>query len=478
MVQIRKRKNEEFIERKRQKLTGDDGRNDALDPIFQQDNFQIVEYFNTLAASFCEYLKASDFDNLAQVAEKIRRAVSRDEKPPLQQLINTGIVSHIIQLLDYDYFQYDVLMNECAWIMANIASGPEHHVKFLIDNQIIFYSLNMLDHPNENVKDNAVWILSNVAGDSLEGRKSLLDKEIVARIEKLLDGHSYQTNFIAHVSWLISNLTRGKPYPEYHEVEPFVPIIQFFVQNVQNDEVLNNCMWALSYLSDGTDEQIKAVLEMGITKKIVEMLAHEEPHMVAPALRVVGNLVTGGDSFTDQLIENQVIPPLAMLLSSPKKIFRKEACWSLSNIMAGPSYQIEEVFNYNNREILRKLFQMAATDDLEIRRECVFCITNACNDATLQQIQVLVEFEIIQLIVETLQNNNDTIVTKGCLEALEIILNFGKDMAHASQLGKNPFVIKLAQAQGLQVVESLQSHPENEIYEIVSRIIDDHLDFE
>jgi len=41
MVQIRKRKNEEFIERKRQKLTGDDGRNDALDPIFQQDNLQV-----------------------------------------------------------------------------------------------------------------------------------------------------------------------------------------------------------------------------------------------------------------------------------------------------------------------------------------------------------------------------------------------------------------------------------------------------
>jgi len=478
MVQIRKRKNEEFIERKRQKLTGDDGRNDALDPIFQQDNLQIIEYFNTLTASFYEYFKARDFENLAQVAEKIRRAVSRDEKPPLQQLINTGIVSHIIQLLDYDYFQYEVLMNECAWIIANIASGAEHHVKFLIDNQIVFYAINMLDHPNENVKDNAVWILSNVAGDSLEGGDSLIEKEIVGRIEKLLDGHSYQTNFIAHVSWLISNLTRGKPYPEYREVEPFIPILQFFIENVQSDEVVNNCMWALSYLSDGTDAQIKAVLDMGITDKIVQMLAHDEPHMVAPALRVVGNLVTGGDSLTDQLIEKHVIPPLAMLLSSPKKIFRKEATWAISNIMAGPAYQIEEIFHYNDREILKKLFQMAATEDLEIRRECVFCITNACSDGTLQQIQVLVEFEIIQLIVETLQNNNDPVVTKGGLEALETILNYGKDIAHASQLGKNPFVIKLAQAQGLQVVESLQSHPENEIYEIVSRIIDEHLDFE
>jgi len=40
MVQIRKRKNEEFIERKRQKLTGG-ARNDATDPLFQRSNLEV-----------------------------------------------------------------------------------------------------------------------------------------------------------------------------------------------------------------------------------------------------------------------------------------------------------------------------------------------------------------------------------------------------------------------------------------------------
>ena len=143
--------------------------------------------------------------------------------------------------------------------------------------------------------------------------------------------------------------------------------IVFFIENVKSDEVLNNCMWALSYLSDGTDEQINAVLELGITKIIVGLLSHPEPHMVAPALRVIGNLVTGADTLTQKLIECNVIPPLAVLLSNNKKIFRKEACWALSNILAGPAYQIEEVFNYNNREIIKRLFHMAASEDLEVK---------------------------------------------------------------------------------------------------------------
>jgi len=96
----------------------------------------------------------------------------------------------------------------------------------------------------------------------------------------------------------------------------------------------------------------------------------------------------------------------------------------------------------------------------------------------LREIQILVEYDLIQLIVETLRNNNEAVIIKGCLEALESILNTGKAATAESGIGKNPFVIRLAQAQGLPVVESLQSHPNNEVYEIVARIIEDHLDFE
>ena len=109
-------------------------------------------------------------------------------------------------------------MNECAWIIANIASGDTTHVKFLIQNDVVTYAINMLDHTNDNVKDNAIWVLSNVAGDSLEGRDALIEKGIIEQVEKLLDGNSYQTTFIAHCTWLISNLLRGKPYPPYEHV--------------------------------------------------------------------------------------------------------------------------------------------------------------------------------------------------------------------------------------------------------------------
>ena len=75
-----------------------------------------------------------------------------------------------------------------------------------------------MDHPNEDVMDNAVWILANFAGDSIEHRDLLIEKGIVEKIEGTLDGNSFQPVFIGHVAWLISNLCRGKPYPPPEKV--------------------------------------------------------------------------------------------------------------------------------------------------------------------------------------------------------------------------------------------------------------------
>jgi hypothetical protein len=43
-------------------------------------------------------------------------------------------------------------------------------------------------------------------------------------------------------------------------------------------------------------------------------------------------------------------------MSHPKKVFVKEACWALSNIMAGDVEQIQKVLDFDNGKIIDKLF--------------------------------------------------------------------------------------------------------------------------
>jgi importin subunit alpha-6/7 len=61
-----------------------------------------------------------------------------------------------------------------------------------------------------------------------------------------------------------------------------------------------------------------------------------------PALRTVGNIVTGDDMQTQVIINCDALSCLlALLQTSHKKSIKKEACWTISNITAGTKEQIQ-----------------------------------------------------------------------------------------------------------------------------------------
>ena len=53
--------------------------------------------------------------------------------------------------------------------------------------------------------------------------------------------------------------------------------------------------WALSYLTDGSNDKIQAVVDTGVVPHLVTLLGQSEVAVLTPALRAVGNIVTGND---------------------------------------------------------------------------------------------------------------------------------------------------------------------------------------
>lgn len=71
---------------------------------------------------------------------------------------------------------------------------------------------------------------------------------------------------------------------------------------------------------------------------------HQSTSVLVPALRTVGNIVTGDDMQTQVVINSNALPCLLNLLTtSHKKSIKKEACWTISNITAGTKEQIQAV---------------------------------------------------------------------------------------------------------------------------------------
>lgn len=75
------------------------------------------------------------------------------------------------------------------------------------------------------------------------------------------------------------------------------------------------------------------------------MLTSKEGTVLTPALRAVGNIVTGDDLQTDAVISAGGLPHLGALLRHHRVNIVKEAAWAISNITAGNMDQIQHVIN-------------------------------------------------------------------------------------------------------------------------------------
>lgn len=233
-----------------------------------------------------------------------------------------------------------------------------------------------------------------------------------------------------------------------------------------DDEVLIDACWAISYLSDGANDKIQAVIEAGIPRRLVELLMHASTSVQTPALRSVGNIVTGDDVQTQIIINCGALPALLSLLGSSKDGIRKEACWTISNVTAGNSGQIQAVIDAN---IIPPLINLLSNGDFKTRKEACWAISNATSGGLQKpdQIRYLVQQGCIKPLCDLLSCPDNKII-QVALDGLENILKVGDMDKESSETPGdqtvNHFALYIEEAGGMEKIHDCQNNINEEIY--------------
>jgi len=411
-----------------------------------------------------ESVMSGDIVRQYEATTAFRKLLSIANNPPIQDVINARVVPYFVNFLTFHH--HPQLQFEAAWALTNIASGNAEQTQLVIESDTVPLLRDLIESPSEEVREQAIWAIGNIAGDSPWCRDFVLGHNVLDPLLKAMN--TSRMMVLRNATWALSNLCRGKPQPLWNLIHPALPVLCKLIYSTDED-VLTDATWALSYLSDGPNERIQSILETGICKRICELLLHPSFSVQTPALRTVGNIVTGDDSQTQHALNCDVVPCLLSLLNSTKKTIRKEACWTVSNITAGSRSQIQAVMD---AKMFPRLIHLMKSPDFDVKKEAAWALSNATSGGSPQQISHLVEEGLIEPMCD-LMLSNDTRMVLVALEGLGNILKVGEREAK-SKSGVNLFAQKVEACAGLDKLESLQNHPNVDIYERVVSLLESY----
>lgn len=454
-LEIRKNKKDDLLQKKRNFSDDRKSGNSGIDSMVVKVE-EIPQYKMKLL-------------NEATVLEGViafRKLLSIERQPPINQVLESGVVPKLISFLSRS--DAPKLQFEAAWAVTNIASGNSEQTLALLNFGAAQIFIQLLSSPDEELREQAVWALGNIAGDSPRCRDIVLQYGCLVPLLNTLSKPISKITMLRNATWLLSNLCRGKPPPPFEMVSISLPILTHLLQN-QDTEVMTDACWAFSYLSDGPDSNITAVLRMGITEHLVKLLGHSSFAVQTPALRAIGNIVTGNEEQTAVVLHYNVLPYLFKLLQSTRVTIKKEAAWALSNIAASNKLQAGQIIDAN---IFPTIIKFCAEAEYEVRKECAWVISNATTWKDQEQIRYLVALGSVKPIVALLDFNDQKLILI-CLEAIENILITGEEsIKKFGNSLSNPYISVVEECDGIEKINALQDHDNTEIYEKAVSILE------
>uniref|UniRef100_A0A671P2G3 Importin subunit alpha n=1 Tax=Sinocyclocheilus anshuiensis TaxID=1608454 RepID=A0A671P2G3_9TELE len=374
------------------------GDEEPLSPEYNTDNEQVtsatIQEIDANVNSDCP-------EKQRQGCQAARKLLSWERNRPLKEIVEAALLTHFVEFLG----RHDdpTLQFEAAWSHANVASGTSWHTQQVVEHGAVPAFIALLASPMLNISEQAVWALGNIAGDCPSYRDALIECGVIPALLALLMLDA-PVGYLCNLAWTLSNLCSNKnPFPRFRP-------------NV----------W------------IDVVIKTGIVPWLVELLGFEELAVVTPALRSIGNIVSGSDLQTQAAIDSSV---------------QKEAAWVVSNIAAGPCQQIQQLITLfvwpGSMTLWDTLFvplQTVLQGDFKTRREAVWAVTNYTSGGTVDQVVHLVKCGALEAILNLLQVKDTQTVLA------------------AEKLGEVDKLCLLEEVGGLDQMEFLQNHENNAVH--------------
>ena len=280
-------------------------------------------------------------DHLVQLESAIllRKLLSLEEDPPIQQILESGVIKTLINIIETSKDQ--LLRAEAIWGLVNAARGNSEQIDFLAQKKVPELFIKALEDNLYMVKQ-AVWGVSNLAANSVSKRNQLLDlggMGLVVKVYRRIKDQGIKFyGFVDEVIWSASNLCRLRPSPHYSKIiealPMFVEVLKKRTKNITFDRIENHRAVITDIMFSVAPQIsysiIASILDSaGLIQIVIKLLdcilEHNRSHpLIHVLLRIIGGFTNTDSSPCQSVISGGGLKTLSKALSLDREILRKE----------------------------------------------------------------------------------------------------------------------------------------------------------
>ncbi len=327
------------------------------------------------------------------------------------------VLPFAIRLIAYLDNADNVVREQCAWALGNIAADSPEYAHVLIGAGILKPLADLFGLKIPDLTRTVIWCLANVIRSVLCSWVLPAEQESTQHRQQQQHQHQQQSPPLSvsdHSGHGVVDATTAATPTSQPRYEPsiffqtghnFAPLLIKCLQS-SHEEIATESAWALSYLATYPDYGLVfELIKLNILPVIIALLSRntsaqilqQRISLTVPLLRILGSAARGPNTVIDSIFASSDISLLLQALMVQLQCtevpsIQKETVWVVSNLATGSERGVDLLAQSG---FVPPLLHLCAHSDVrrqyELKRESLYALMNMCSDARLMTVPIVAD---------------------------------------------------------------------------------------